>query len=177
MARRTTLGVVPSSFLNGGGTSGVGTTAGKGSRVSMGPARIAAAASSGMPPSRASVGAFGAFSGAAGGSGAPLSRPSMSGAASAVHRRSSAGIRGSKDDPRPIMTAAFLREGVDTLIQFMISHQYDRDISPKVLKSPTATEFENIFVFLAKQFDPTFKIKDKVPNDVPELLKSLKYAK
>lgn len=75
------------------------------------------------------------------------------------------------------MTAAFLREGVDTLIQFMISHQYDRDISPKVLKSPTATEFENIFVFLAKQFDPTFKIKDKVPNDVPELLKSLKYVK
>lgn len=143
-------------------------------RVSMGPARVATAP---MPPSRASVGVFGASAGGAGASsGAPQARVSLAGGGTTAHRRSSAGIRGSKDDPRPIMTPGFLRENCDVLVSFLLEHSYDRDISLKLLKSPTATEFENIFCFLAKWFDPGFRIRDKVTNDVPELLKMIKFV-
>lgn len=170
--RRTTLGIVPSSTFNAP-SAPAPSLLGK-SRVSMGAARIATAA----PASRSSVGVMGGASllvSAAAAPPAPKSRVSIAGAGGPTHRRSSAGIRGVTSDPRPIGTAAFTREQVDTLITFLMEHSYDRDISPKLLKAPTATEFENIFIFLAKQLDPTFRIRDKVTNDVPEFMKLLKY--
>ena len=171
--RRTTLGPVPSATFN---TVQTGSSmVSKSARVSMGPARVASAAA---PTGRASVGVFGATAGplasSMAASGAPVSRASIAGGGTTTHRRSSAGIRGATVDPRPIMTAAFTREQCDILITFLLEHHYDRDISAKLLKSPTATDFENIFCFLAKFFDPAFRIRDKVPNDVPELLKMIK---
>lgn len=185
-ARRSTLGPAASSVTNVSTVAFGGGFGSKTARASMGPARMASSAGSaafgsGSGLGRASLGAgggsgiaFSSLAAAASGGGSSLAsgRPSLG--APPVHRRSSAG-RSGKDDPRPIGTGAFTREQCDVLITFLMERQYDRDISLKLLKSPTATEFENIFVFLARQFDPSFHIRDKVTNDVPELLKLLKY--
>jgi SMC interacting uncharacterized protein involved in chromosome segregation len=176
--RRTTLGVVPSTMFNTQAASSAGVAGGKSSRISMGPARVAMggpAPSAGV--SRASVGVFGgAASSMASSSAAPPPVPgrmSIAGGGTTA-RRSSTGIR--KDDPRPIMSAAFVREQYNALVQYLLDNHYDHDISPSLLKGPMLVEFKNIFTFLTKYFVPKFQLSDKFDNDITAFLKLIKYG-
>jgi SMC interacting uncharacterized protein involved in chromosome segregation len=143
----------------------------------MGPARVATGApttSGGV--SRASVGMFGgAASSMTSSSAAPPPVPgrmSIAGGGTTA-RRSSTGIR--KDDPRPIMSAAFVREQYNAIVQYLLDNHYDHDISPSLLKGPMLVEFKNIFTFLTKYFVPKFQLSDKFDNDITAFLKLIKY--
>lgn len=178
--RRTTLGPMPASLFNASNVATGGGMMGKLSRVSMGAARVATGiAGGGAPKTRASIAGFsGASGGAIGGHGgvpAPQSRVSIAGGVAAAARRSSAGIRGSQADPRPVQTAAFVQEMRETLARFLMENKYDQDITMKLLSSPTNADVEKMFVFLMKAFDPAYKVKEKLDKDLPDIFKLLKY--
>ncbi|KAK3098855.1 hypothetical protein FSP39_023776, partial [Pinctada imbricata] len=58
---------------------------------------------------------------------------------------------------------------------FLTEHGYSHQITPKILASPTTKDFLKIFEFIYGQFEPKFKLGKKPEEDVPVLLKSLRY--
>jgi hypothetical protein len=190
-ARRMTLGAVPSNLLNtmpasgaGGGMGGPGP---KTARASVaGPGRVASAAShagaathrtaraSMAAPSSSSM-MFGSFGGGAGAGAGALAtgaaRPSHGG------RKSSFGGKVLTDDPRPMASAEFVREGVRTVITFLDEFGYSKIIPAKLLKGPpTTAEFEDIAMFIVRQLDPAFKFSAKASADLPDIFKTLRYV-
>ncbi len=78
---------------------------------------------------------------------------------SSSRRRSTAtsggGLAGPlKSDPRPLGDKAFTRQSIESLIEFLVQHNYDQAISPKVLHRPTGKDFENVILFLFGLLDP-----------------------
>lgn len=65
---------------------------------------------------------------------------------------------------------------IKNLIHFLSEANYDRQISPKILTSPSAKDFQLIFKFLYNKLDPCYAWTAKrFEDEVPFLLKSLKY--
>ena len=60
------------------------------------------------------------------------------------------------------------------MITYLTSHNYDHEISPKILSSPTGRDFVNIVSFLGRQLDPSFTIT-KQEEDIPNLFKNFRY--
>jgi len=78
-----------------------------------------------------------------------------------------------KDDPRP-SDKAFFNQCLKKTIQYLTSHNYERQIATKILSSPTTKDFISIIQFLYRKIDASFTI-NKLEEDVPNIFKSLKY--
>jgi hypothetical protein len=169
--RRMSLATVSTSVLNTRASTGAPSSVGiaaKAARQSMGPARVAS--SSSRPSTAVEITArAGAGAGAAVAAPVPHARQSYGG----VPRSSSIGGRNSKEDPRNIKSGAFLHDGSNCLLGFLMENHYDHDISLKQLKAPSAFDFEKMTTFIVRQLDPTFKI-EKMTHDIPDLFKHLR---
>lgn len=98
-------------------------------------------------------------------------------------RRSSIGAKGaglgnssfSGKEPRPIRDKNFQNDGISILLNHLIQTGFDFPISAKILTAPSSKDFQNIFKFLYGQIDPTFVFDKKFEEEVPGLMKGLKY--
>lgn len=78
-------------------------------------------------------------------------------------------------DPRPIREKAFQLNCIKNLISFLAKSGYDKPISQKILTAPSTKDFQQIFKFLYSQIDPTYEFGKKFEDEVPGLLKGIKY--
>lgn len=78
-------------------------------------------------------------------------------------------------DPRNVRDKSYQIACIKTLVQFLIESNYPQQISPKLLSSPTAKDFQCIFKFLYQQIDPTYVFTKKIEEEIPVILKSLRY--
>lgn len=79
-------------------------------------------------------------------------------------------------DPRPIREKSYQYSAIKSLIKFLAESSFDRPISPKILSSPSAKDFQAIFKFLYACLDQGYNWTDKkFEEEVPGLIKSLRY--
>lgn len=78
-------------------------------------------------------------------------------------------------DSRPIREKTFQLECIKNLLDYLGRNGYDKPVSSKILSAPSAKDFQFIFKFLYDKFDPTFEYDKKFEDDVPNLLRSIKY--
>jgi kinetochore protein NDC80 len=88
------------------------------------------------------------------------------------------------DEPRDVKSAAYRNAAIERIIEFLVTHGYEHQISPKQLgnggSGPSNKDFAQIFVFLYRQLDPHYKYpkdaKDfKLEDEVPAIFKMLRY--
>ncbi|KAK9767830.1 kinetochore-associated Ndc80 complex subunit ndc80, variant 2 [Basidiobolus ranarum] len=119
-------------------------------------------------------------------------RLSTGGAAASNNRQSvggSAGIRrssvrssiapnggsGVSKDPRPLRDKGWQHDTIRAITEFLIETGYNQPISTKTLQTPTSKDFQSIFKFLYAKLDPRYVYQKKFEEEVPGLLKGLKY--
>lgn len=61
------------------------------------------------------------------------------------------------------------------LLDYLIKSGYDKPISQKILTAPSSKDFQLIFKFLFSKIDPTVDFDKKFEDEVPVLLKGIKY--
>jgi kinetochore protein NDC80 len=88
------------------------------------------------------------------------------------------------DEPRDVKSIAFRNSAIERIIEFLVTHGYEHQISPKQLgnggSGPSNKDFAQIFVFLYRQLDTHYKypkdVKDfKLEDEVPAIFKMLRY--
>jgi kinetochore protein NDC80 len=88
------------------------------------------------------------------------------------------------DEPRDVKSVAFRNSAIERIIEFLVTHGYEHQISPKQLgnggSGPSNKDFAQIFVFLYRQLDTHYKypkdVKDfKLEDEVPAIFKMLRY--
>lgn len=84
------------------------------------------------------------------------------------------GAKARKEDPREIQTKEFQQDGVQRLITYLMEHEYPGAISPKMLKSPTGSDFAKIVTFLIQGIDPNFEMTTRLNDAVPAVFTALK---
>ena len=90
-------------------------------------------------------------------------------------RRSSVYGKGIVKDPRNIRDRTFVVASIKTLLSYLMESNYDMPISSKILNAPSAKDFQNMFLFLYKQLDPSYHLVKKFEDEVPVMMKALKY--
>lgn len=85
------------------------------------------------------------------------------------------GTSGLRTDPRPLSDRQYMQACMKSLICYLSEHHYDQPISLKTLSSPSAKDFQSIFTFLIRRLDPNFQWTTKFEDEVPQLLKRLRY--
>lgn len=78
-------------------------------------------------------------------------------------------------DPRPIREKSFQHNAIRVLLEYLTQNGYDQPISTKILFAPSSKDFQNIFKFLYFKIDPTFEFGKKFEDEVPILLKNIRY--
>lgn len=78
-------------------------------------------------------------------------------------------------DPRPIREKNFQNACIMNLLDFLIKSGYDKPISQKILTAPSSKDFQMIFKFLFARIDPTADFDKKFEDEVPILLKGIRY--
>lgn len=78
-------------------------------------------------------------------------------------------------DPRPIREKQWQTHAIRTLIAFLAQAGYPHSVSPRTLATPAAKDFQNIFRFLYLQLDPNYLYQKKFEEEVPLILKGLRY--
>ncbi|KAK5871115.1 hypothetical protein PBY51_004013 [Eleginops maclovinus] len=79
-------------------------------------------------------------------------------------------------DNRPLHDKAFVQQCNRQLHEFLTEQNYPGPLSAKTFVSPSTKEFVKVFEFVYCQLDSTFEMPNsKVEEEVPALLKSLKY--
>jgi kinetochore protein NDC80 len=76
---------------------------------------------------------------------------------------------------RPIRDRNFQNQSISTLLTHLIQTGYDAPISAKLLTAPSSKDFQSIFKFLYGQLDPSYVLDKKFEDEVPVLMKGLKY--
>jgi SMC interacting uncharacterized protein involved in chromosome segregation len=61
------------------------------------------------------------------------------------------------------------------LIQYLVQSGYPNPISAKTFSSPSSKDFQMIFKFLYAQLDPYYEFQKKFEEEVPVIIKGLKY--
>jgi kinetochore protein NDC80 len=84
-------------------------------------------------------------------------------------------LTGRTVDNRDIQSKHFMHSGINTVLNYLIDHNYDHPISTKMLQIPAARDFQNIITFLFRQLDPQFEFKDKFEDEVVTMFKFLGY--
>ncbi|KAJ3391310.1 kinetochore-associated Ndc80 complex subunit ndc80 [Entophlyctis sp. JEL0112] len=79
-------------------------------------------------------------------------------------------------DPRPIRDKQWQANAIRGLISFLVQAGFNQiPVSPKTLQAPSAKDFAAIFKFLYAQLDPHHLFVKKFEEEVPAILKGLKY--
>eukprot|EP00930_Biecheleria_cincta_P061118 TRINITY_DN4668_c0_g1_i1.p1 TRINITY_DN4668_c0_g1~~TRINITY_DN4668_c0_g1_i1.p1 ORF type:complete len:578 (+),score=151.12 TRINITY_DN4668_c0_g1_i1:51-1736(+) len=79
-------------------------------------------------------------------------------------------------DPRPIGDRAFAAQCARNVVEFLASRGYSKTLShEKLLKDPSTGEFYEVFRFLIAQLDPQLQVEGKMEDEVPAIMKRLKY--
>lgn len=81
----------------------------------------------------------------------------------------------STKDPRPIRDKQWQNSSIRSLIQFLTQVNYPHPISQKMLLAPSSKDFQTIFRFLYAILDPNYKYEKKFEDEVPIILKGLRY--
>ncbi|KAJ1557470.1 kinetochore-associated Ndc80 complex subunit ndc80, partial [Cladochytrium tenue] len=102
-----------------------------------------------------------------------LGRPSNVGVAAAA--LGSSGPSAILKDPRNIRDKAWQAGAVRQLIGFLVQAGFNQPVSPKTLQAPSAKDFQAIFRFLYAQLDPGYVFVKKFEEEVPVILKGLRY--
>jgi len=83
---------------------------------------------------------------------------------------------GPRSDPRPITDKGFMNASIRSLLNYLITHNYDSTISPKILARPSSKDFNNIVTFLLRMVDTNFNNGTmKFEDEVSLAFKSLGY--
>lgn len=88
-------------------------------------------------------------------------------------RRSSVFGNNKMQEPRPIGDKSYTQENIRSLIHFLTTHQYDREISPKILSTPARKDFVSILCFLFRHIYPNFEFANTWDEDVPILFEAI----
>lgn len=84
-------------------------------------------------------------------------------------------IRNSRD-PRPVGDRSFASQCARNVVDLLISRGYSKTFShEKLLKDPSTKEFYDVFRFLIAQLDPQLEIDGKMEDEVPAIMRRLKY--
>ncbi|KAJ3078995.1 kinetochore-associated Ndc80 complex subunit ndc80, partial [Quaeritorhiza haematococci] len=78
-------------------------------------------------------------------------------------------------DPRPIRDKTWQANAIRTLINFLVQAGYNQPVSAKTLQPPSGKDFQTIFKFLYAQLDPCYVYQKKFEEEVPVILKGLRY--
>ena len=78
-------------------------------------------------------------------------------------------------DPRPIRDKNFQNNAISTLLNHLTQSGYDSLITGRILASLSSKDFQSIFKFLYHQIDPTYEFDKKFEDDVPILIRGLRY--
>ncbi|KAL7424361.1 kinetochore-associated Ndc80 complex subunit ndc80 [Cryptotrichosporon argae] len=79
-------------------------------------------------------------------------------------------------DTRPIRSVPFIQACARNIADFLHAHRYPHAMTPKLLTSPTAREFQTLVRFLlCDMIDPAMKWERKFEDDVIAGLKDLRY--
>jgi len=89
--------------------------------------------------------------------------------------RGGAIVRNSRD-PRPVGDRGFATQCARNVVDVLTSRNYGKSISyEKLLKDPSTKEFFDVFRFLVAQIDPQLEIDGKMEDEVPAIMRRLKY--
>lgn len=90
-------------------------------------------------------------------------------------RKSSINLGDAKrKDGRPLTDRAYQKRKACELAEFLEEIGFNPPISSTKLMAPSKKDFENIFQFLYKFFDPTYEVK-RIEEEGPKILKNLCY--
>lgn len=82
-------------------------------------------------------------------------------------------------DPRPLKDRSYLNRIGQELLDYLTQNNFELDmnhnLSQNVIKSPTQKDFNFIFQWLYNRIDPTYKFMKNIDQEVPPLLKQLRY--
>ncbi|XP_066990640.1 kinetochore protein NDC80 homolog [Macrobrachium rosenbergii] len=89
-------------------------------------------------------------------------------------RNSSVGGKNRKET-RPIGDASFKSECIDKILEFLITKGYDCEIHRRNLLNPSTKDFTHIFAFIYHHLNPSHTLPHKLEEEIPQLMKLLKY--
>ena len=82
------------------------------------------------------------------------------------------------DDPR-VINKAFMKAAHERIIEYLVTHNYDRQISPKSLETPMKKDYLHLLLFLYHKIDPLFEFADekaeKIEVQIISMFKRLRY--
>ncbi|RUS17108.1 HEC/Ndc80p family-domain-containing protein [Endogone sp. FLAS-F59071] len=78
-------------------------------------------------------------------------------------------------DPRNIRDKSFQHDCIRTIITYLAGKGYPQPVGTKTLQAPTSKDFQSIFKFLYAKLDPGYSFQKKFEEEVPALLKGLRY--
>jgi kinetochore protein NDC80 len=83
---------------------------------------------------------------------------------------------GVKGDPRPISDKGYQASCARKVLDFLVGHGYEFQVTLKTLSSPTTKDYTNIMMFIIKYLDPSLlKNFAKIEEEIPQLYKRLRY--
>jgi len=97
------------------------------------------------------------------------------GVGGAGKRWSSQGSHQQFKDPRPLTNRAFQKQLIEEILEFLMETGYPHQISAKILSAPTTKEFLRVFEHLYSLINSNFKMDGKFSEEIPRILKQLKY--
>jgi kinetochore protein NDC80 len=68
-----------------------------------------------------------------------------------------------------------MRSSIENLIKYLAEHHYDHVISMKIVKQPTAKDFNNFINFLFRCVDANYEPTGKLQDDVINMFKNIGY--
>ncbi|KAJ2904681.1 putative HEC/Ndc80p family protein [Zalerion maritima] len=82
-------------------------------------------------------------------------------------------------DPRPLKDRSFQSRIVQELLEYLAQGNFEMEmnytLSPNFVKSPTQRDFNYLFQWLYKRIDPTHRFQKNIDQEVPPLLKQMRY--
>jgi len=78
-------------------------------------------------------------------------------------------------DSRPIKDKSYQRGVVNELVNYLNQSGYQHNVTTKTLTQPTNKDFQEIFKYLYHKLEPEFDFQKKPEDEVPALLKTMRY--
>ncbi|XP_069938328.1 kinetochore protein NDC80 homolog [Cherax quadricarinatus] len=81
----------------------------------------------------------------------------------------------SRKETRPINDPAFKNQCIDKILDFLVQHGYEHQVNRRSLHTPSTKDFGNIFSFVYRHLDSSYVHPSRFEEEIPKLLKLLKY--
>jgi len=82
-------------------------------------------------------------------------------------------------DPRPLRDRSYQARIGQELLEYLTQHNFEMEmkhvLSQNIIKSPTQKDFNFMFQWLYKRIDPSYRFQKNIDQEVPPLLKQLRY--